>query len=90
VRHPAAGLVAMLEHGGLGGRHADDLDLRRNHVKREIVGVAGQEADREPEAMCGDGRVERGAAGARRFAEAVERDVADGDEIRRAHGAVRA
>jgi hypothetical protein len=36
------------------------------------------------------GRVERGAAGAQGFAEAVERDVADGDEIRRAHGAVRA
>jgi len=82
--------VPVLEQGRVGGRHADDLDLRGNHVERKLVTVAREEPDREPEAMGGDGGVERGAARACGFAEAVERDVPDGDEVRRAHARARA
>jgi len=90
VGHAAGGLVPMLEHGRLVGGNADDLDLRRNHLERKIVAVAREEPDREPEAMGGDGGVERGAARTYGFAEAVERDVSDGDEVRRAHARARA
>ena len=46
--------------------------------------MARQEAGGEAEAVGGDRRIERGAARAPRAAEAVERDVADGDEVGRA------
>ena len=43
--------------------------------------MAREEPDGEAEPVGGDGGEERGAARPRRLAEAVERDVADGDEV---------
>jgi len=79
----------VLEPTRVGGRHADDLDLGRNEVERKVVAVAGEEPDRETEPVGGDGGEEGRAARARRFADAVEGDVPDGDEVRRAHARVR-
>ncbi len=90
VGHAAARLVAVLEQGRIGGGDRDDLDLRRNHLEREIVAVAREQTDGEAEPMGRDRRIEGGAARARGFAEAVEGDVPDGDEVRRAHARVRA
>src|SRR5262245_54739360 len=85
MRHSPARLVPVLEARRVGRRHGDDLDLGRNDVEREVVSVTGQDADGEPEPVRGDGRVERGAARTRGLADGVEGNVADGDEIRRAH-----
>ena len=76
----------MLEARRLGGGQGDDLDARGDRVEGEIVAVAREEPDREPEAVGGDGGVEGGAARPRRLAEPVEREVPDDDEIGRRQG----
>src|SRR5262245_66493718 len=84
--HSPARLVPVLEARRVGRRYGDDLDLGRNDVEREVVTVTGEDPDGEPEAVRGDGRVERGAARTRGLANGVESHVADGDEVGRAHG----
>jgi len=73
----------VLEARRLARRDAHDFDPRRDRVEWEVVAVARQEPDREPEAVRGDRGVEDGAARPGHLAEAVERDVADDDEVRR-------
>jgi len=73
----------VLEAGRLARLERDHLDPRRDRIEGKIARVARQEADGEPEAMGGDGRVEGGATGSGRVADTVERDMPDGDEVRR-------
>src|SRR5262249_36770718 len=78
-------LHRMLEHGALAGCNRDDLDLRRQELEWEIVGVTGQDPDRQAEAERSDRGIERRAPWPNGLPEAIQRDVADRDEIRRAH-----
>jgi hypothetical protein len=54
-------------------------------VEREVGTVAGEKADREVQAVRGDGGVQRRTTGPRHPAEVIERDVADRDEVGRGH-----